>query len=676
MSGAPDIGESEDFADLRAEEGNALLRLFRDYGRDQLGTFLFGGVASVLRMLMELVPSLMLALAIDQLLLGDGLQVPAWAPGGVVPAGEGPQLLFVGGLVAVAYALNSFLGWLNSFTWNKFAQRFQHEVRVDTYDAMQRREVGFFDDRQTGEVMSVLNNDVNQLEGFLTNNLNSLIVIVVRVGGMAAVMLYVNWRLALIPVAAVPLLGLASHVFVQRIHPRYRDVRSAVGKLNSRLENNVGGIETVKSFATEPFETDRVDEASEGYLEAQWGAISTRILYFPTLQAITAAAYVSVFLVGGWWVVTGTPPHPFFGGAMTAGTLVLFLNYSRRFVYPMRQMGQIINGYQYARAAAERIVGLLDTPPGITDDEDAVELEAVRGGVVYDGVSFAYDGAAPGLSADDGPTTSATDDGRRWSAADPGSEANSEPAGDEVLTNISFAAEPGDYVGLVGPTGAGKSTTMKLLLRFYEADEGTVRLDDTDVEDVQLRSLRESVGYVSQEPYLFYGTVTENIAYGRPGIEEDDIEWAARRAGAHEFVRGLPDGYETMVGERGVKLSGGQRQRIALARAILRDPEVLVLDEATSHVDNETEAIIQNHLDDLIGERTTFAIAHRLSTVRNADRILVMDDGEIVERGTHEELLDRDGLYAKLWSVQLGEVEALPDDFLERRDIGLTSSPP
>ena len=642
MSGAPDVGDDGDLDDLRIEEGNALLRLFGEYGRDQAGRFVLGGVASVLRMLMELVPSLMLAVAIDQLILGDGLRVPAAVPSAVadlVPADPGPQLLLIGGLVAVAYALNSVLGWANSYLWNGFAQRFQHEVRVDTYDAMQRREVGFFDDRQTGEVMSVLNNDVNQLEGFLTNNLNSLIVIVVRVGGMAAVMLYLNWRLALIPVAAVPLLGLASHVFVKRIHPKYQDVRSSVGKLNSRLENNVGGIETVKSFATEPFESDRVEEASEGYLDAQWDAISTRILYFPTLQAITAGAYVSVFLVGGWWVVTGTPPHPFFRGSMTAGTLVLFLNYSRRFVYPMRQMGQIINGYQYAQAAAERIVGLLDTDPRITDADDAEDLGRVRGHVEYDGVSFAYPG---------------------------------EDDGEEVLTDVSFEADPGDYVGLVGATGAGKSTTMKLLLRFYDADEGSIRIDGTDVQDVSLRSLRESVGYVSQEPYLFYGTVTENIAYGRPDVDHEDIERAARRAGAHEFVRELPEGYDTMVGERGVKLSGGQRQRVALARAILRDPEVLVLDEATSHVDNETEAIIQNHLDDLVADRTTFAIAHRLSTVRDADTILVMDDGEVLERGTHEELLAADGLYAKLWSVQLGDVDALPDDFLERRDIGVT----
>jgi len=636
----------DDLPELRAEDVHALSRLFVEYGRDQAGTFVAGGLASVVRMLMELVPSFVLAVAIDSLFFdttpfGLPLVPTAW-----LPATAGEQFLLVGSLIAVAYALNSVLGWANSYLWNSFAQQFQHAVRVDTYDAMQRRETGFFDDKQTGEVMSVLNNDVNQLEGFLTNNLNSLIVIVVRVGGMGAVMLLMNWKLALIPVAAIPLLGLVSHAFVRRIHPKYRDVRSSVGKLNSRLENNVGGIETVKAFATERFETGRVEDASREYLDAQWDAITTRIGYFPTLQAITAAAYVSVFFVGGWWVVTGEPPHPFFAGqTMTAGWLVLFLNYSRRFVYPMRQLGQIVNGYQYAEAAGERIVGLLDMEPRVHDDPEAVDLGDVRGDVAFEDVSFAYEGAE------------VTSDGE---------DSSQEP----VLRDVSFSAEAGDYVGLVGPTGAGKSTTMKLLLRFYDPDEGVVRIDGTDVRDVSLRSLRESIGYVSQEPYLFYGTVAENVAYGLPEADQAAIEAAAKRAGAHEFVVELPEGYDTMVGERGVKLSGGQRQRIALARAVLRDPEILVLDEATSHVDNETEAVIQRSLEDLVADRTTFAIAHRLSTVRNADRILVMDDGEIVEAGTHEALLEHDGLYANLWQVQLGEVDALPEEFLERAARG------
>ncbi|MBP1985857.1 ABC transporter ATP-binding protein [Halolamina salifodinae] len=342
------VDDDDEFAELRAEEGNAILRLFGEYGRERLPTFVGGGLAAVVQMLMALVPSLMLALAIDALIMGSSpFAIPA-VPEAWIPTGQGQQLLFAGGIVASAYALSSIFSWVNNYLWNSFSQHFQHSVRVDTYDALQRQGVEFFDNRQTGEVMSILNNDVNQLEGFLTNNLNSLITILVRVGGMGAVMLWINWRLALIPVAAIPVLGYLSYWFVETIHPKYQEVRSAVGKLNSRLENNIGGIETLKSFTTEPFETERVRDSSQAYLDSQWDAITTRIKFFPSLQATTAAAYVSVFFVGGWWVVTGSPPHPFFaagGETLTAGTLVLFLNYSRRFVYPMRQFGPRIIAY-------------------------------------------------------------------------------------------------------------------------------------------------------------------------------------------------------------------------------------------------------------------------------------------------------------------------------------------
>jgi ATP-binding cassette subfamily B protein len=485
--------------------------------------------------------------------------------------------------------------------------------------------------------MSILNNDVNQLEGFLTGSLNTGIGIVFRVGGMGLAMLIMNWRLGIVPTLIIPALGYASLVFVRVIHPKYQDVRSSVGKLNSQLENNLGGIEVVKSYTTEPVETDRVEESSRDYLDAQWDAITTRIKFWPTLRLLTAVGYTATFLVGGYWVMANrgvvSPDLPFFTGPLTAGTLVIFLSYSRRFVYPMRQFGQIINDYQYAEAAGERIVGLLDTEPGITDDPDAITLDAVEGRVEYDDVSFAYD----------------TDEGA-----------------EQVLEDVSFDVEPGEMVGLVGPTGAGKTTLMKLLMRMYEVDEGEIRLDGHDVRDVSLRSLRRHIGYVSQEPYLFYGTVRENIAYGAGDASDEAVQEAAMVGGAHEFIVDLEDGYDTMVGERGVKLSGGQRQRISIARAVLRDPDVLVLDEATSHVDNETEAVIQNSLGDLIADRTAFAIAHRLSTVRHADTILVLDDGRLVEEGTHDELLAADGLYATLWRVQVGEIDALPDEFLKR----------
>jgi len=634
-----DSDDGDEFEDLRADEGNSILRLFLDYGRGQFFRFSVGGVASVFSTLMELVPAFLLGVAIDSFFSTNRpFSLPA-VPNDVLPADPLDQLLLLIGLLVSAQVLNAVLSWLNSWAWNGFSQHFQHQVRVDSYDAMQHRGLDFFDNKQTGEVMSILNNDVNQLESFLTGSLNTGIGIVFRVGGMGLVMLLMNWRLGIVPTVVIPALAYASYVFVNRIHPKYQDVRSSVGALNSRLENNLGGIEVVKSYTKERFETDRVEEASEDYLDAQWDAITTRIKFFPALRLITATGYAATFLIGGWWVMVnqgriGTA-LPFFNGPnMTAGTLVIFLGYSRRFVYPMRRFGQIINDYQYAEAAGERIVGLLDSDPDVADKEDAVELGAVDGRVEYDDVSFRYQ--------------------------------NEDGDSEEVLHDVSFGVEPGEFVGLVGPTGAGKTTLMKLLMRLYDIDDGEIGIDGADIQDVTLRSLRGSIGYVSQEPYLFYGSVRENIAYGDPTIDNEEITHAAKIAGAHEFIEELEDGYETMVGERGVKLSGGQRQRISIARAILKDPEILVLDEATSHVDNETEMLIQESLGDLIEDRTAFAIAHRLSTVRDADQILVLDDGELEERGTHEELLARDGLYAGLWRVQIGEIENLPEEFVER----------
>ena len=631
-AGTTDDGTLED---IRADGTNAILRLFREYGRDKRLLFAVGGVASVGSRAMELVPAYVLAVAIDSLFF-DERSFDLWlVPNAWLPADPRQQLLLAVGLLAASYLLQSGLSWLNDWCWNRFAQHFQHEVRVDTYDAMQRRGMRFFDDKQTGEVMSVLNNDVNQLEDFLTTSFNQGIRIVVRVGGMGAVMLAINWRLGIIPTLVIPALAVTSYAFVRLIHPKYQTVRSSVGRLNSRLENNIAGLEVVKAYNREPFETDRVESASRDYLDANWDAITTRIKFFPTIQLITAAGYVAVFVIGGWWVMFGSP-HPFFSGPLTAGTLVLFLSYTRRFIYPMRNFGQILNDYQYAEAAGERIVGLLESEPAITEPDDAVALEPIEGRVEYEDVRFGYD-AGPEGEADE-----------------------------IVIDGVSFTAEPGEYVGLVGPTGAGKSTLLKLLLRMYDVDSGSIRIDGHDVRDVSPRGLRDAISYVSQEPYLFYGTVRENIAYGLEDVDDRAVEEAARIAGAHEFVRRLPDGYDTMVGERGVKLSGGQRQRISLARAVLEDPEILILDEATSHVDNETEAVIQNSLADLIADRTTFAIAHRLSTVRDADTILVIDGGELVESGTHEELLANDGLYATLWRVQVGELDDLPEEFLER----------
>ena len=619
--------DADAFDDIGEGVDRPMWRIFTGYGGEFVPEFVVGAVASVLARFLELVPALILARAIDSLFVGDRPFRLPLVPASAVPSGAEGKFWFAVGLTAAVYTLVAGLNWVNSRAWNRFAQHLQHAVRVDTYDVVQRQDMSFFDDKQTGEIMSVLNNDVNQLESFFTNDLNTGIRISVLVVGVAAFTLYLNWQLAIVGMVSIPVLAVASYVFVRKIGPKYGRVRGSVGGLNSRLENNIGGIEVVKTYGRESFERDRVEEASEEYLEANWDAITTRIKFFPSLRVITGFGYVLTFLVGGYWLLFGPPL--FFSGGLTLGTLTAILLYSRRYLWPMRQFGNVINNYQYAFAAAERIVGLMDHH-GVARDDDRADLGGVAGRVEYEDVTFRY------LGADEDSTRS-----------------------------VSFTAEAGDFVGLVGPTGAGKTTLLKLLLCLYEPREGTIRLDGHDVEDVSLSSLRDHIGYVSQEPYLFHGTVAENVAYGLEADEEEVVE-ALSMVDAMEFVADLPEGIHTTVGERGVKLSGGQRQRVAIARAILEDPDILVLDEATSHVDNETEMLIQRSLDALTAERTTFAIAHRLSTVRDADRILVMDEGRIVEQGSHEELLDRDGLYANLWGVQIGEIDALPDEFVER----------
>jgi len=629
--------EDDVFEEQRERVDAPMRRLFDEYGRANAVPLLVGLVASLAAHSLALVPPYVLGVAVDALFATDPEPyVLPLIPRAWIPEAQTDQFWLSAGLVGGAFLLSSVFTWVKGRGLNVFAQRVQHQVRTDSYDAMQHLDLDFFADKQTGELMSVLNNDVNRLEQFLNGGLNIATQLLMTVGGVAAILLYLNVQLGLIALSTVPVIAVFTHLFVQRIQPLYAEVRSTVGNLNSRLENNLAGIDVIKVSNTEAFEAERVSDSSSEYYDTNMQAVRTRVKFFPGLQLTAGIGFVLTFVVGGLWVFSGPPA--FLSGELTIGTFITFVFLGQRLVWPMAQFGQLINLYQRAEASAERIFGLIDEPSHLPVDEDAPELELSAARVEYDDVTFGYD---------------------------------DEP----VIENVDFTVGDGETLALVGPTGAGKSTVLKLLPRLYDVSEptdplesvredesdvvggGTIRIDGQDIRDVDPASLRDAIGYVGQETFLFFGSVADNIRYGSFDASRQEVIEAAKAAQAHEFIEDLEDGYDTEVGERGVKLSGGQRQRIGIARVLLQDPEILILDEATSDVDTETELRIQKQIDQLVEDRTVLAIAHRLSTIKDADEILVLEDGRVAERGTHGELVAEDGLYAKLWGVQAGQID-------------------
>jgi ATP-binding cassette subfamily B protein len=611
----------------REEVERPLWQLFQRYGHGSRRWFVLGILASIGTRFASLVPPVLLGVAIDAIFRDDQpFDLPA-VPQAWLPEATMAQFWFIIGVMAVAMIGQAILNFVRMSSLNLFSHRVKHEVRTATYQRMQRLDMEFFNEVQTGELMSILSNDTNRLERFLDNMFGESIQLSVLIVGISVVLFWFNPQLALVTLVVVPVAAVFTYWFMQLAEERYTDIRQSVGNLNSRLENNLNGIQVIKSANTEDYEDQRVEDHSYTYFRLDWLALRLNFIYRPGLQALTSLSFIATFIVGGVWILDG-PPGPLTGD-LTVGTLVIFLLLTQRLVDPLAQMSNIIDRYEDARASTKRILGIMNLPVNIQDREDADELADVDGAVSFDRVTFAYDQQ-------------------------------------DVLEDMDFEAEPGQTVGLVGPTGAGKTTVVKLLLRLYDVDHGAVQVDGRDVREVTLSSLRDSMGYVGQENFLFDGTIEENIAYGAFDASHDEVVEAAGRAQAHEFVTNLPEGYDTEVGERGVKLSGGQRQRVAIARTLLQQPAIMIFDEATSAVDTETELLIQRSIDDIAADRTTFVIAHRLSTVRDADTILVLEDGEIVERGTHDELLAADGLYANLWRVQAGEIGKLPDDFVEQ----------
>jgi ATP-binding cassette subfamily B protein len=606
------------------------------FARPRWRSFALGAGLLLVAVVLQRVPALFVGVALDALLLDSQAYALPLVPNGWLPTSTGGQAALTVAVVGGSVVGESAAKWYGRLVYEKASLLTLHDLRTEAVATATALPMSFHDDSAGGDVLSIVNDDVDNV-GDLFAGLRSGLNYAGGLVSAFAFMLLLNWNLALVLLVVPVILVVLGRVYADLLEDRYDAIRASVGRVNVRVRDAIQGLSTVKAFTAEPTERSRVADASNDYKRSTWSALRLRIGYDAVSWFLGTVGIWGLFLLGGYWILAGPPL--FFGAELTAGSLLTFLIYAESFLDPTRRLAvNVIDKVESAQASSRRVTDLLRRETDGRDDEATETLDVPEGRVEYENVTFSYDSEHDAGAADTAP--------------------ESEGSSDPTLRDVSFEAAPGAFVGVVGATGAGKSTLLQLLFRFYEPDDGTIRLDGQDVQDVDVESLREHLALVSQDPFLFPGTVTENVAYGVTDPDREAVEAAAKTAEAHEFVTELPDGYDTEVGERGASLSGGQRQRIAIARALFADPEILVLDEATSHVDNETEATIQRQLAAVAGDRTVFAIAHRLSTVRDADQILVLDDGELVESGTHDDLLDQEGVYADLWSVQTGAVAA------------------
>ena len=530
---------------------------------------------------------------------------------GIVERGVDEAALRRIGLLAVVlvalYLLRIVFRFLSNYLAHKAAWYLVGDLRTKTYDKLERLHLGYFHDKQTGDLMSRIVNDTRDFELLYAHIIPELITNVVTFLGVLIVLLTINWKLALITCAPIPLILLSGVIFSKKVRPFFKASQKKMGELNGKLQDNLSGVHEIQSFGRESYETEQVNIKNFEHVKAMLHALKLSGVFHPSVEFVSSLGTVLVVGFGGLLA---------FRGGLSVEDIVAFVLYLSLFYAPVSGLANLLESMQQSMAGAERVMAILDAPFEIQDKPGAASLDRVEGSITFENVDFAYENGIP------------------------------------VLNGVSFHCKPGKMLALVGPTGVGKTTLTQLISRFYEPTAGRILVDGQDISDVTMESLRRNISPVLQDTFLFNGTIAENIGYASPESSLEEIMEAAKAANIHEDILEMPDGYETRVGERGLRLSGGQKQRVAIARAILRKSPIIILDEATASVDVETERQIQKAIAGIAGQRTIIAIAHRLSTIRNADQILVIDEGRVAESGTHQQLVEAGGIYARMHQIQ------------------------
>ncbi len=594
------------FKPLRRVMQGPFRRLLR-HMQGHRSTVRLASFCSIMNKFWDLAPPLLIGVAVDVVvmkedsLLGDLGYTDPWI-----------QLIILSLLTFGVWVLESMFEYWFGILWRNLAQTVQHEMRMDAFRHVEKQGMGWFDERQKGDLLAIMNDDINQLERFLDKGANDILQVATTVVIVGAIFFVISWNVAIFAFLPIPIIIWGSFLYQRKLEPRYAEVRTNAGRLNALLENDLSGMSTIQSFTAEEMEANRVEEVSNEYRNANKKAIRLSAAFVPLIRMAILCGFTATLLIGGKMTLDGE---------MAVGAYSVLVFMTQRLLWPLTRLGETFDLYQRAMASSNRILDLIETPISLKDgDFKPKRQDVVQSSIKFEDCTFSY----------------------------PGREA--------IFSNLNLEISPGSTVGVVGATGAGKTTLLRMMLRFCDPGSGKVEWCGKELKEWKLESLRSSIALVEQNVTLFPATIKENILYGKPDASDVEVEEAAKVAEISGFIETLPEGWSTLIGEGGKRLSGGQRQRLAIARAIIKDAPLLILDEATSAVDNETEAALQRSIQKISNDRTTLIVAHRLSTIRNADEIIVLDNGKIVEKGTHDSLLNHNGVYAKLWSVQTGSL--------------------